>query len=309
MKQKVLLSIIIAFIISFSIFTLFQYYYWDTLPTKQSNFYFTNYDESNSKILLIGSSEVGMLNATLIESIIHERHSNIQVFNLASTSDKPSVRLREIPDILSLNPKIIVYGIGIRDFSSNDVVIGPLPDPNLSVSNYISSHTPYFFDNPKLVSLNVIKNVTGYRNEAVKFESNTPFFQYRSDYDNVIDLNELEKKFVPKSQLQILDSNENREFKSLKEIIDKLSENNITTIVFITPHNSFFLDSISQKERKNFDEMIYEIHSNSDVEVYSLMNNFSKMNIWMSENHITHGPEGKIYDEDITNLILRNLER
>ena len=194
--------------------------------------------------------------------------------------------------------------LSTENFSSNNFLL----DPSFYLSNFFSTITPAFLDNPKLVTLNYIKNFLNYSNLQTSFEHNTPFFRYDLEYDNVVNLIELENNFNNNFQLNILKSDQNIEFKSLNTMLEKFSENNIKIILVITPHNSHYINSVSEINKIHFDEIIQIFESNYSVNVFSLMNDYSNMDIWVSDNHITHSSKGKIYDKNISQIISEVLE-
>ena len=251
-----------------------------------------------------------MLTASNIQLSIDNQYKNYEVFNLAVSGDKPSKRIRQVDEIISMEPKIILYGIGFRDLSSENFTSNNfLPDPSFYLSNFFSTITPAFLDNPKLVTLNYVKNFLNYNNLENNFEHNTPFFRYDLEYDNIVNLIELENNFNKNFQLNILKSDQNREFQSLNTMLEKFSENNIKIILVITPHNSHYMNSVSEINKIHFDEIIQIFESNSNVNVFSLISNYSNMDIWVSDNHITHGTKGKIYDKNISEIISEVLEK
>ena len=91
-------------------------------------------------------------------------------------------------------------------------------------------------------------------------------------------------------------------------MLEKFSENNIKIILVITPHNSHYINSVSEINKIHFDEIIQIFESNYSVNVFSLMNDYSNMDIWVSDNHITHSSKGKIYDKNISQIISEVLE-
>jgi len=92
-------------------------------------------------------------------------------------------------------------------------------------------------------------------------------------------------------------------------MLSSFTKNHITTIIISTPHNSYFLDSLSVGDKENFSKMVNELSLDKNLKVYSLMNNYSNINIWVSENHITHSSKGIQYSKDIGNIILSVLEK
>lgn len=309
MKKLIVISLIISFTISFSFFLIFQQQNWQILNTNIEYFYSQNSLVNEPKILLIGSSHIGMLNASHVQSIVNKKFHDYTVYNLAISSDRPSKRIHELEKIISLNPKLIVYGIGFRDFSNEQLPANFLPDPKNSFNNFLSENSPNFLENPKLVTLNVIKNTLQYNNKPENLEKNTPFFPYTIEYNKITDLNELEQKTNSNLRINISNLEQNRDFLAIKEILSTFSKNKIPTVLLLTPHNSYFLDSLSENDKQNFFTMINEINSNNHTEVYSLMKNYSNNNIWLSENHITHSSEGIQFSEDLGKIIIRVLEK
>jgi len=309
LKKYILISLIIAFGFSFSFFLFFQQENWETLNPSIDNFYLQTSQEYNPKILLIGSSHIGMLNSSYINSIIDEKYPDYLVYNLAISSDRPVKRIHEIEKITSLNPKVIVYGVGLRDFSNKQSIPTILPDPQNFVNNYFSENTPQFLENPKLVTLNVIKNNLQYENKPKNLEKNTPFFPYDSDYNQITNLDELEQKANSDLSINISNIETNKDFIALKEILSTFTKNHIKTVIILTPHNSYFLDSLSDSDKENFSKIINEISLDKNLKVNSLMNNYSNINIWVSENHITHGLKGLQFNNDVGKIILSVLEK
>ena len=182
MVKKIILSIIFAILISSIFFILFQYNFQKEMNINETNFFARDFDKSKSKILLIGSSHVGMLNAEKIEKRINQQYSDYEVFNLAKGSDTPTKRLEQLSQIISLKPNLIVYGIGYRD-------IGEIKynDKNkfLELNNLFkisSSLKVDFLDNPKLTTLNVIRNTMS--ENVIDTNENIEDLLYNSDDDD-----------------------------------------------------------------------------------------------------------------------------
>lgn len=112
--KKILVSIFLAFSISFGILALMIFY-------DQSVTNISTYPESKNDIptiFLIGSSEIGALDVTFLNQDVQNSGNDYEIFNLAKTGDSPSKRINEIDSIISSNPSMVVYAIGYRDLSS-----------------------------------------------------------------------------------------------------------------------------------------------------------------------------------------------
>ena len=309
MSGKIAAAIILSFIISFSIFVYVQSILYDD-PSVENDFYSQELDPSKSKILLIGSSYVAMLNATLIESLLQNEIQDIQVFNLSIPGDRPNDRLSEIEEILELEPKIIVYGIGLRAFGSEYYVDNEkiLPDPEAISDDFFNSLELDFLKNPKFNTLSVLRDQANLKTESLK-KFNTPFFDYTLPMFK-INPSLISDKYVPDSWVrQIPTQEKNTQYDSFNEIISIFQQNNIKVIIFITPHNDSTIESLSDNDKKNFEQMILNIEINNDIQIYSLLQNYSKMNVWTSPDHVTLSKDGFIYSKDISNIILKEIDK
>ena len=124
---KIILVMISIFIISFSSFSVFAYKFPTGLEVAEKKFFSQDLDD-NKKIILIGSSHVGQLNTTYIAYKLKTHGDNYEVLNLAYNGDTPTRRIKFGDEILSLKPKLIIWGISYRDFKTN-INENPLPDP------------------------------------------------------------------------------------------------------------------------------------------------------------------------------------
>lgn len=309
--KKILLSFSLAIIISFAFFIFFQYSFQKELTINEKQFFSQQFDNSRSKILMIGSSHVGMLNALEIEKIINQKDDGYQVFNLARGSDTPTKRLKQLPELLSLKPKLIAYGIGYRDFadsiSTYDAAV--LPEPAKIFRNLLNIDFD-FLDNPKLTTLNVFRNSMGVTPTQNSSLTSTPFFPYSEHQYGIMSLAEIRNFYKnTDSNMNIPAANSNLELNSLDIILNKLNENNVTVILFVTPHNSEFIDGLSDANKMNFKQIIDHVEKNHNIHVHTLEQNYTTLEIWSSPNHITHGPKGLIYNQDIAQIILNGLNQ
>lgn len=306
--KKILLAISLAFVISFSFFIFFQYQFQKELNINERQFFSRQFDDSRSKILLLGSSHVGMLDASEIEKIINQ-HNEYEVFNLAKGSDTPTKRLKQLPQILSLKPKLVVYGIGYRDFDNSVSDNGEhvLPDPSSIIKNAIPLEVD-FLNNPKLTTLNVFRNVIGIKSNQNSSLTSTPFFPYSENHYEVMKLDDIRNSYKSTDfDIKISSVDKNPELKSLDMILNELEENNIDVVLFITPHNTEYINGLSITNKENFADILDHIERNHDIHINSLMQNYTDLEIWSSPNHITHGSKGLIYNNDVAKIILKEL--
>lgn len=313
MTYKVVLSIFLFVVIASSIFTVFQFTFSDSLSTRQRIFYEQDFDPKTNKILLLGSSHIGNVNATYVNTVISNKFPNSVVYNLADASNYPSKRLSSIDEILKLKPSIVVYGVSYRDFSDSSQINKDtiLPDPEKIIHENLSLDFVDidFLDNPKLVTLNTIRNFlkTELSNNSSEFyKKNTPFFPYNDLENRVItDLSEIEKNY-DKNSVQIkINTINNQEIGSLKKIIGTLQQNNISVIIFSTPLHKFYLDLIPDTEKELFNSILNDLSQKYNLNVYYLENKYSTLNIWVSANHVAYNPNSMIYSEDIAKMILK----
>jgi len=318
MTYKVVLSIFLFVVIAFSIFTVFQFTFSDSLTTRQRIFYEQDFDPTINKILLLGSSHVGQINATHVDALISKKISPFIVYNLADTANNPSKRFSTIDEILKLKPSIVVYGVGYRDFSDkseiNKDIIFPDPQKIILDSLLLTSFNNYvdFLENPKLVTLNTIRSFLKTQildNSSELVKKNTPFYPYGEKLNNIIrDNSEIEKNH-DKNSIQIkINLKNNPEINSLEKIIETLQQNNVIVILFSTPHHTFYTDLISDSDKNSFDLILKELSQKYDLEVYYLENKYSTLNIWVGTNHIAHNPNSMIYSEDISKMILKEFD-
>jgi len=314
MNGKIILSVLIAFIISISIFLIIQNEYQDKINFLQNEFYSKKVDSQSKKIFLIGSSHVGQLNATHIEQKVLERNYELKIFNLADTADKPKSRINSLEKIISQNPEMVVYGIGIRDFAENKKIQKEtiLPDPQTIFENVFSLEQNGFnteiIENPKLSTLKILQNVLGIKtlvSDSI-FEENTPFYPYHQTKTNMIVSQEyIKNEDFHKEEIFIKPYTKNKQVIALNKIILELEKHDIKVIIFITPHSEFYMDSISVENKENFQIIISNLLEQHNLEKYYFMDSYNNLEIWRSTNHISHNSKALIYSEDIADVIIK----
>ena len=173
MKENIKISLYvgIAFLIAFGALVLFFIMYDEGLLTN------TDIQEvksgSNNKIFLLGTSYVGAINVVHVENVLGENGFSTSVLDTPDKLISDTVKI--VDDIISNNPKLIVYGIGFRDIGFSDKAsckllqippyelskdILPLDFSNTPDKEKVTD-TDIFSQNPKHVTLDVLENILG----------------------------------------------------------------------------------------------------------------------------------------------------
>ena len=112
--------------------------------------------------------------------------------------------------------------------------------------------------NPKFALIRTISNPTGDIDKNERPYQNSPFLIYDPNVSQITDLEDLykhEKEYF--STIQPAEINSNLLY--LKRIVDKLQNNDIKVILFITPHSKIFLDYFPENERNIFEDIIKSV--------------------------------------------------
>ena len=340
---KIALCAIFAIILAFSILVIvdfFQEYsikndvkgFSKTLDVEaqekiaQTKFLSQHFDPYKNKIFLIGSSHIKPLNTTHVQEQLSKNNQNFDVYNLAIGADSPQDRLKSLDLLISSKPKIVVYGISYRDFmdqfpsgQSESKPVSLLPDPHdyfteISMKLF-SNYDLGFMENPKLVTLTALKLLENNVGESIKKKTNennllvrpypNAFFnESRSDIPkNDADLKNM--FFVEGATFNnISDYNKNVNVIALKEIITKLQQNNIKIIIFTTPQSKYYLNAIPSYEKTAFDTIIQNLEKDCNVKIYSLQDKYKDLNVWYDPQHVAIFNNTQIYSDDVTKIIL-----
>ena len=309
---KIILVMISIFIISFSSFSVFAYKFPTGLEVTEKKFFSKNFDNGN-RIILIGSSHVGQLNTTHINNNLKNK-INYEIINLSYNGDTPSRRIQIINEMITLRPKIVIYGISYRDIQTQ-INENPLPDPKWFLNQF--SKEEFHSDitvNPKLITLNFVRGLTDTSNSQktdIVFE-NTPFFKYNPDSQmHIVNDKELEKqsKISESARFNLERPIHNKEVKHLIEIIQKFKQNNIKIVLFLTPLNNHYLNTISPTQHEIFNSTVDYIKNETHVPIYDLQYKYSSMPIWANISHVAFNEKSLIYSDDVSKIILDELDQ
>ena len=142
-NSKITLSVLSVLLFSFLLVIFFMNTYSSSIADNKIAFYHQDFDASEKKLFLVGSSDVAQINEVFIQNFIFDSKSNYKIYNLGYGEDKPAKRLAYINDIISAKPEIVVYGISFRDFTKGTwVFVDPdsqnehiLPEPEIFYKN------------------------------------------------------------------------------------------------------------------------------------------------------------------------------
>jgi hypothetical protein len=339
---KIALGVIFAIIIAFSILVMvdFSHYYLiqndvkefskesdSQQPEKiiQTKFLSQYFEPNQNKIFLIGSSQIKPLNTTHIQEQLSKNNQDFEVYNLGAGADSPQERLKNIDLLISSKPKIVVYGIAYRDFmdqspleQSETKPISLLPDPhdffNEISTKLFSSYDLEFMENPKLVTLTILKSLKYNVNESIENKTNENNLLVRP-YPNAF-FNE-NTNDVPKNDADLRNAffvegvtfnkignyDKNVNVIAFKEIITKLQQNNIEIIIFITPQSKYYLDAMPSSAKVAFDTLIKNIEKDHKIKIYFLLDKYKDLDIWYNAQHVAIFNNTQIYSTDISNII------
>jgi len=270
-----------------------------------------NMDEIvKDKIFIIGSSNVYSINAEIINTKLVEQQKNYLVYNLADMSDTPTKRITSIDNIISHKPKFVLYGIGIWEFqnfkaksySNTDFLLEPR---NIFISLFEntmdSSVREQIPSSPKDRSLMLLKYILRgpdqHFHPFIKFDP-TPINSYEKiieDYgypeSNGFNFTEKNKKII-----------------ALKQILQKFEDNGIKVILFSNPQHKIVINSISENEIESFQRMLNQNAHDFEIPVYFFHDSYIDLDIWRDSFHISIHSDAKIYTNDISKIIFKELD-
>ncbi len=330
--MHVVLSIIIAFIISIVIFFgaifIFQYTIQDgkliqidETSVLEEKFY--SQDFAQKKIFIVGSSMISALNATNIQEYLLKNNYDYEVYNLAIGSDKPMKRLKTMDMIINAHPNIVVYGIGFRDIEDegSDRQLKSqsfLPDPKQYFTDFlwnIDMHSTFDLEilkSTRTISFGVIDNVlqkgiiNPRQDKAMITQpifQNTPFFKYYKNDIIPMSENEIEAQIKEIPFNIINPPQKNKNVIALKKIIHTLQENNIEVIIFTTPYHKLFFEISPNYDENAFNTIMKDITHETHVKINFLHNKYKDTQIWNNKDHIVVNKNSTFYSEDIAKII------
>lgn len=312
-RKKIVTYTIIAILASIAILAIMEIQF----PLKKIkamdeniNEQFFDQDFSKTKnIILLGTSHVAGANTTVInEKINTELKDKYTVYNLGYGSDNPSKRTKQIDKIISMNPKIVFYGISYYDFPA-------VPDKDRLLSKALeflsdTVHQGNDFDNPQLFTRSHLfpskdlasKNKSTLTDHCFSIK-NTPFDEYcdrNRKADTIQELKELPAPVWPTDYA-------NERMNALSEIIEKFQKRDIKVVIFVTPvHKDYYIDRLSDYQKNSFEDVLKIIRERHHVDTYDFRYKYDNLPIWSDTSHIIQS-NGSIYEEDIARMIIEEI--
>lgn len=111
---------------------------------------------------------------------------------------------------------------------------------------------------------------------------------------------------VADNRINSFDNNDN--VAALEEIISKLQSHHIKLILFITPESRYFLNTLGDSDKKEFNLIIQNISSQYELEIYSLNDKYADLRVWKDLDHVAINDNVTIYNKDMSNHIIQELE-
>ena len=117
------------------------------------------------------------------------------------------------------------------------------------------------------------------------------------------------KKKKPQGKLVWFHAASVGELLSILPLLEKLEKNNIKTIIFVTPHSKFYLNSYPENQAKAFQEILSKISEKNRIEIYSLYEKYAEVNVWHDHTHLAVNINTNFYPEDVASFIIKELEK
>lgn len=322
------LTVLIILTIGFSIFFITiqsSEQYLDRRVYLLHQSFLSQLDNSTDKIFIIGSSHVNAIDPNRIQERLFDMNYNFDVYNLSLGGYSLEARSKTIDLIIDAKPKIIIFGIAGDDFADElrKVVIEfeqserVLPDPQENFSIILTDlflDKYNFLQSPRYFLMNALYdklNSFNIGNEAILLKplngTKMPFF-IPSENNYIVKKNiDIDNEFDRKPNT-ISNLEKNKKLDIFKNMIKKLKNNDIQIIIFTTPFNETYLNTFSDNHNKTFEEIIYNISNEFDLEIYPLTKKYSKLEIWNDFQHIALGSTSNIYTDDIFKIIINEIE-
>ena len=282
--------------------------------------FFSRTEKVDEKIIIIlGSSQTASFNATHIEINLLNNNKDYSIYNLSISADRPQKRLSSIDEIIKLQPKLVVYGIGFIDFENLKKVEiekprSILPDAQETFKEAISLEKYFDYDfsifsSPKFIILKSIRDEINSNEVEYYYDKKTPFFSYDlKKKKNIMDNENLRKNSKEQQLSGIEPQIKNQDVIAFKKIIQKLKENNIDVIVIKMPFHPYYKQNMPTYYNSFLNEISQNLFEKFDVKTYSLIDKYDGLEIWNDSLHISINEKIiSTLNNDLSNIILEQV--
>ncbi len=268
--------------------------------------------KKSPRLFIVGSSSVYSLDSSYISEALVENKLDYDVYNLADMSDVPSHRLKSIEHLISLKPDVVVYGIGFVDIvpsnsKKNITTIEEIIRKN--PKEIFGEIFPNYFGKeliPKLPTSPKDKTILTLKYLVRGPEHiHNPFINFLKT--DIVTKQVLESIFKDEEFNTIEKFSDNNEIVALKNIIEKLQENNIKVIIFSVPYSDTVLKKIPVEKQEYFKKYLTQTANEFGINVEHLHDKYADLPIWKDPVHVAINQNVTVYSEDLVQIILKEL--
>ena len=227
---------------------------------------------------------------------------------MSENGDTPKKRSLNIERDLELEPEIVIYGVGFRDFSLEK-------EQNLQTELSVADLLPFDTTevetlNPKLTTLQVLRSFTI---DLTKTDDKTDVpYPNTSIFAEVI-----QEKIASSDELHkdsesirefIITTQDNEQLDYFRTIIQTLQENNVKVAVMATPYHNSVIEKIPEIEKRNFYKILSDIEDELGVQVYDFSNEYEGLSIWRDTSHVALNQKSIVFSDDFAQMIIQEIE-
>ena len=147
-----------------------------------------------------------------------------------------------------------------------------------------------------------------YKSTEMFSTSTKPFYAYNPN-QKIIQEDHILKEMIKENPFKLDSQNKNKQIISLKQMLLKLKENNVKVILFTTPHTKYYINSLEESNRQDFDLILKNISDEIIVPIYNFHNKYNDENIWYDNQHIVFGGADIMYNQDIGKMIQHEIRK
>lgn len=316
MKETVKTSILVGFVFMLSFGLLYSYIvlynsgYLIRYPIKEKQLQITD------NVFLLGSSYTGRIDTMFIENYLKMHDISVNVYH--PTNAIPSNVLSVVNDIVRTNPKLVMIGIGFTDlgveghdcnFVDN---IPPISTKSVNTENESSKkeRNSQMVTNPRQITIEFLRHYVDGRNKDIEIlvdrDRNIEIPLETLDghrRDDIVDINILNSALLDNHCLDY--QKRDNESYTLRIIIQKFKEKNISVILFVPPFTKAYLHSIPDNIESHVVDTIRQTAKDYDIEFYDLSGKYESADIFSDVTHVAYNSKATDYSKDIGEIILK----